>query len=286
MASLPLDPRLLYGHVMILVKWSSWKIDHWCLEVTVTYFWSFEGQACRCSHQHEDFANEEIYYCRAVHAKMSSEFLRSQIASSRDVFRNVYAFSTLVPIKGADVTQNTPRHIFPARWCSESFSQTSIAFLLVSGPKFPIFYDFLMCEFEAFGDWYRPCGHFILSYHSGEKTDCGSPNCKNSRKHRHTTENCPCPSIATDNRRIVNLFHHICDNCKRKAFDELTTRRWIKNSCFLCLHSLFHTHFSLPTFPPTALTWQVRLFGPPCPWLVREYYYKYSLRARKIKYRE
>ncbi|KAF9565237.1 hypothetical protein CPC08DRAFT_630305 [Agrocybe pediades] len=66
---------------------------------------------------------------------------------------------------------------------------------------------------HRFGDWYRPCAHFVVAYYSGERIDCNSSNCALSSAHEHTAEKCPCPKVARDRRRIVNMFHKKCDDC-------------------------------------------------------------------------
>ena len=41
------------------------------------------------------------------------------------------------------------------------------------------------------------CQHFVILYYSGEKWDCGSPNCGVSSAHAHkNARNCPCPKVS------------------------------------------------------------------------------------------
>ncbi|KAF8899955.1 hypothetical protein CPB84DRAFT_1108317 [Gymnopilus junonius] len=98
-----------------------------------------------------------------------------------------------------------------------------------------------MCRDEVYGDWYRGCSvshtscletygtnsnlfsptrlqHFVKSYYSGERIDCNSPTCGLSVAHVHTAPNCPCPKVATDERRIQSMFHKPCDDCRNAEF--------------------------------------------------------------------
>jgi len=72
-----------------------------------------------------------------------------------------------------------------------------------------------MCRLEVFGDLYRGCGHFVNNYYSGEKDDCGKPNCKMSDNHEHRgrEDTCPCVEPSEDNRKIMNMFHKNCEAC-------------------------------------------------------------------------
>ncbi|KAF9476700.1 hypothetical protein BDN70DRAFT_155957 [Pholiota conissans] len=80
-----------------------------------------------------------------------------------------------------------------------------------------------MCRDEVFGDYYRPCAHFVKSYYSGERIDCQSPYCALSSAHMHKAPNCPCPKVLTDERRIQSMFHTKCDQCK--GADPINVRR-------------------------------------------------------------
>ncbi|KAH8109598.1 hypothetical protein DFH11DRAFT_1691130 [Phellopilus nigrolimitatus] len=75
-----------------------------------------------------------------------------------------------------------------------------------------------MCTFECFGDYYRGCQHYVVRYYSGERADCGSPDCKTSSEHRHkTARDCLCPKVHSDNRKVVNMFQFKCDTCMENA---------------------------------------------------------------------
>ncbi|KJA22901.1 hypothetical protein HYPSUDRAFT_163863 [Hypholoma sublateritium FD-334 SS-4] len=71
-----------------------------------------------------------------------------------------------------------------------------------------------MCRDEVFGDWYRPCGHFVKSYYSGNRIDCRSQYCAASSAHIHKAANCGCTKNLTDERRIQSMFHQLCGGCK------------------------------------------------------------------------
>ncbi|KDR76311.1 hypothetical protein GALMADRAFT_474906 [Galerina marginata CBS 339.88] len=75
-----------------------------------------------------------------------------------------------------------------------------------------------MCKDEVYGDWYRGCSHFVKSYYSGVRFDCNSQYCALSPSHVHMAVNCPCPKVATDERRIQNMFHKACDDCRSAEF--------------------------------------------------------------------
>ncbi|KAI0776622.1 hypothetical protein BD413DRAFT_468330 [Trametes elegans] len=71
-----------------------------------------------------------------------------------------------------------------------------------------------MCEHEIIGDYYRGCKHFHGRYYSGEKTDCGSPTCKTSAAHVHPpTMGCRCPTVATERRRVQNMYQTKHPDC-------------------------------------------------------------------------
>ncbi|KAF5342032.1 hypothetical protein D9611_001556 [Ephemerocybe angulata] len=75
-----------------------------------------------------------------------------------------------------------------------------------------------MCRYEVFGDWYRGCSHFVMSYYSGVVEDCEHPLCKGSKAHTHKAPNCPCEKYEQDDRRIVNMFHQACEDCRSAEF--------------------------------------------------------------------
>ncbi|TFK27202.1 hypothetical protein FA15DRAFT_636268 [Coprinopsis marcescibilis] len=75
-----------------------------------------------------------------------------------------------------------------------------------------------MCRLEVFGDWHRGCGHFIKSYYSGEQVDCNNQYCFHSSAHTHLAPNCSCTRETEDERRIVNMFHAPCDDCRAAEF--------------------------------------------------------------------
>ncbi|KJA19462.1 hypothetical protein HYPSUDRAFT_143764, partial [Hypholoma sublateritium FD-334 SS-4] len=74
-----------------------------------------------------------------------------------------------------------------------------------------------------FGNYFRPCGHFVKAYYSGETVDCKSKYCALSTSHIHTAPNCGCPKNLSDERRIQSMFHTKCDECK--AADPPVVRR-------------------------------------------------------------
>jgi len=72
-----------------------------------------------------------------------------------------------------------------------------------------------MCTQECFGNQHRGCGHYVVTYYSGETWDCESPTCKLSKNHMHkTAKNCFCNTKWTDRRRVQNLIQEPCDACK------------------------------------------------------------------------
>ncbi|KZT73161.1 hypothetical protein DAEQUDRAFT_662869, partial [Daedalea quercina L-15889] len=77
-----------------------------------------------------------------------------------------------------------------------------------------------------FGNQHRGCGHFVVSYYSGVTIDCNRADCKLSSAHKHTAQNCGCPSIWYDHRRVQNLIQEPCDECKSAALAARVTRRW------------------------------------------------------------
>ncbi|KIL64481.1 hypothetical protein M378DRAFT_106153 [Amanita muscaria Koide BX008] len=81
-----------------------------------------------------------------------------------------------------------------------------------------------MCRYEVYGDLYQGCGCFKKSYYSGERTDCGKADCRNSEKHTHRAPLCPCGAYAQDEKRIMNLFRFACDDCKRDEFQRRVGR--------------------------------------------------------------
>ncbi|KAF8968773.1 hypothetical protein BDZ97DRAFT_1797979 [Flammula alnicola] len=73
-----------------------------------------------------------------------------------------------------------------------------------------------MCKHEIIGDFYRGCGHFHGRYYTGETMDCGSDICKTSRAHKHkTANNCGCPEVVIEDRRIQNMFQIPFPECQR-----------------------------------------------------------------------
>ncbi|PCH42870.1 hypothetical protein WOLCODRAFT_73818, partial [Wolfiporia cocos MD-104 SS10] len=65
------------------------------------------------------------------------------------------------------------------------------------------------------GDYYRGCQHFHGRYYSGERVDCGSPDCKTSRSHKHPKgTNCGCTAVATDRQRVQNMFYTHHPDCE------------------------------------------------------------------------
>ncbi|KAF9478569.1 hypothetical protein BDN70DRAFT_879804 [Pholiota conissans] len=75
-----------------------------------------------------------------------------------------------------------------------------------------------MCKHQVIGDFYRGCGHFHGRYYTGEITDCGSATCKTSVAHRHrTANNCGCPQVVDEDRKIQNMFQHPNPECQRAA---------------------------------------------------------------------
>ena len=88
--------------------------------------------------------------------------------------------------------------------------------------------------------------HFVILYYSGEKWDCGSPNCGLSSQHAHkNARNCPCPRVRggegvvadacwlttqllqtyRERRKVLNLIQEPCDNCKEAALAARVRRR-------------------------------------------------------------
>ncbi|RPD75167.1 hypothetical protein L226DRAFT_534742 [Lentinus tigrinus ALCF2SS1-7] len=68
--------------------------------------------------------------------------------------------------------------------------------------------------------------HFVILYYSGEKWDCGSPNCGVSSAHAHkTARNCPCPKSYRERRKVLNLIQEPCDACKEAALAARVRRR-------------------------------------------------------------
>ncbi|KAJ2914901.1 hypothetical protein MD484_g5526, partial [Candolleomyces efflorescens] len=75
-----------------------------------------------------------------------------------------------------------------------------------------------MCKHEAIGDFYRGCGHFHVRYFTGETLDCGSTACKTSASHKHkTANNCGCPEIVIEERRVQNMFQAPYPECQRTS---------------------------------------------------------------------
>ncbi|KAI0363931.1 hypothetical protein BV20DRAFT_1039655 [Pilatotrama ljubarskyi] len=65
-----------------------------------------------------------------------------------------------------------------------------------------------MCEHEVIGDYYRGCKHFHGRYYTGEKTDCAGA------MHVHPpTMSCRCPTIATEKRRVQNMYQTKHSDC-------------------------------------------------------------------------
>jgi len=91
-----------------------------------------------------------------------------------------------------------------------------------------------MCSQECKGDQYRGCGHYVVSYYTGETYDCGQEDCKLSSAHMHkTAKSCFCNTTWREQRKVQNLFQWKCDDCKavdeaeRSAeFDRRTRRNW------------------------------------------------------------
>ncbi|KAH6908986.1 hypothetical protein BKA70DRAFT_1102988, partial [Coprinopsis sp. MPI-PUGE-AT-0042] len=71
---------------------------------------------------------------------------------------------------------------------------------------------------NSYGDYHRGCQHFKMHYYSGDKVDCESPSCYHSSKHTHKAPNCPCSREQGDERKVVNLFHAPCDDCRNAEF--------------------------------------------------------------------
>ncbi|TFK87964.1 hypothetical protein K466DRAFT_489883, partial [Polyporus arcularius HHB13444] len=73
--------------------------------------------------------------------------------------------------------------------------------------------------------------HFVILYYSGEKWDCGSPNCGLSSAHAHKgaySNNCPCPKTRQtyrERRKVLNLIQEPCDACKEAALAARVRRR-------------------------------------------------------------
>ncbi|KAM5538551.1 hypothetical protein V8D89_007884 [Ganoderma adspersum] len=83
-----------------------------------------------------------------------------------------------------------------------------------------------MCWEECCGNQHRGCPHFVILYYSGEKWDCGSPNCGLSSQHAHkNARNCPCPKTYRERRKVLNLIQEPCDNCKEAALAARVRRR-------------------------------------------------------------
>ncbi|TFK27320.1 hypothetical protein FA15DRAFT_666616 [Coprinopsis marcescibilis] len=75
-----------------------------------------------------------------------------------------------------------------------------------------------MCKHEAIGDFYRGCGHFHVRYYTGETLDCGSDSCKSSASHKHkTANNCGCPEVVMEDRRVQNMFQAPFPECQRMS---------------------------------------------------------------------
>ncbi|KAI0925973.1 hypothetical protein AcV5_008556 [Taiwanofungus camphoratus] len=84
-----------------------------------------------------------------------------------------------------------------------------------------------MCSQECFGNQHRGCGHYVVLYYSGERTDCRRPDCGLSSAHMHkTARNCLCPKVYNDQRRVLNLIQEACDACKEAAFAARVRNRW------------------------------------------------------------
>ncbi|KAI0264392.1 hypothetical protein BC834DRAFT_826572 [Gloeopeniophorella convolvens] len=48
----------------------------------------------------------------------------------------------------------------------------------------------------SFGNQYRGCGHYVRLYSTGNRTDCGSPDCFHSGAHKHkTARSCFCSRV-------------------------------------------------------------------------------------------
>ncbi|EIM90769.1 uncharacterized protein STEHIDRAFT_50135, partial [Stereum hirsutum FP-91666 SS1] len=78
-----------------------------------------------------------------------------------------------------------------------------------------------------YGNMYRGCGHYVILYRTGNRTDCMSPNCALSSQHQHrAVRYCNC-SRHTNNspQRVVNLFQTQCDLCQEADFHDRGRRR-------------------------------------------------------------
>ncbi|KAI0069582.1 hypothetical protein K474DRAFT_1610255, partial [Panus rudis PR-1116 ss-1] len=76
------------------------------------------------------------------------------------------------------------------------------------------------------GNQHRGCGHFVILYYSGNKVDCGQPNCALSPSHMHKNgERCGCNREYTDHMRVLNLIQEPCDLCRENAFAARVGRR-------------------------------------------------------------
>ncbi|KAF9525676.1 hypothetical protein CPB83DRAFT_795998 [Crepidotus variabilis] len=80
-----------------------------------------------------------------------------------------------------------------------------------------------MCKDEVYGDWYRGCSHFVASFESGNRIDCNDPYCGLSSAHIHNAPNCPCPRVTGEHRRIQNMFHKACEQCRTAEFNRRVT---------------------------------------------------------------
>ncbi|KAI0280801.1 hypothetical protein BGY98DRAFT_293462 [Russula aff. rugulosa BPL654] len=77
-----------------------------------------------------------------------------------------------------------------------------------------------MCREECYGNQYRGCGHYVRLYSTGNRTDCGSPDCGYSVAHRHkTARTCKCNRTIHEDRRVLNLIQEPCDSCKEASYD-------------------------------------------------------------------
>ncbi|PCH42270.1 hypothetical protein WOLCODRAFT_72134, partial [Wolfiporia cocos MD-104 SS10] len=77
-----------------------------------------------------------------------------------------------------------------------------------------------------FGNQHRGCGHFVVMYYSGNRSDCKRPTCGLSSAHMHkTAKNCLCTKTYGDYRRVLNLIQEPCDTCKEAAFAARVSRR-------------------------------------------------------------
>ncbi|KAH9987329.1 hypothetical protein BJV74DRAFT_504057 [Russula compacta] len=81
-----------------------------------------------------------------------------------------------------------------------------------------------MCKEECHGNQYRGCGvmlqHYVRLYFTGNRTDCGSPDCLHSMAHKHkTARTCKCSRTIYEDRRVLNLIQEPCDNCKEASYD-------------------------------------------------------------------